>query len=86
MNLRQLLRKPFFNTPYAKETNLKGKHAIVTGVGPGSLGFETAKTIARWGAVVIVTTRRNTASTVEAITAELASENVTAKIDGNELD
>ena len=50
MNLRQLLRKPFVDTPYAKETRLEGMRVIVTGAGPGSLGYETAKTLARWGA------------------------------------
>ncbi|MGI9289522.1 MAG: SDR family NAD(P)-dependent oxidoreductase [Pseudomonadales bacterium] len=86
MNLRQLLRKPFITTSFAKETNLNGKHVVVTGVGPGSLGYETAKTLARWGAVVTVTTRRNTVAAVETLTAELARENVTAQINGHELD
>lgn len=86
MNLRQLLRKPFVNTPFAKESNLKDKHIIVTGVGPGSLGYEAAKTLARWGAVVIVTTRSNTASIVTALKGDLASEGINANIDGHELD
>jgi len=86
MNLRQWLRKPFVNTPFAEEVDLSGKHVIVTGVGPGSLGYETAKTLARWGALVIVTTRRNTASAVAALCNELARENCSAKIDGYELD
>ena len=86
MNLRQLLRKPFVNTPFAKETSLKGKHVIVTGVGPGSLGYETARTLARWGAVVIVTTRRNTASMVAALSESLGKEGINASIDGHELD
>jgi NAD(P)-dependent dehydrogenase (short-subunit alcohol dehydrogenase family) len=86
MNLRQLLRKPFVDTPYAEECDLTGKHVIVTGVGPGSLGYATAKTLARWGALVIVTTRHNTASTVESLRTELAGEQVNAKIDGHDLD
>jgi len=86
MNLRQWLRKPFVNTPFADVADLKGKHVIVTGVGPGSLGYESAKILARWGALVIVTTRRNTVATVQALTADLARENITAQIDGHELD
>ncbi len=64
MNVRGLVRSLFVKTPFAKETSLRGKHVIVTGAGPGSLGYESAKTLARWGAVVIVTTRSNTASMV----------------------
>ena len=86
MNLRQLIRKPFANTHYAQATNLTGKHAIVTGCGLGSLGFENAKTLARWGAVVIVTTRGNTASVIHALKNELALENISALIDGHDLD
>lgn len=86
MNLRQLVRRPFVNTPYAKETRLKGKHVIVTGAGPGSLGYETAKTLARWGALVIVTTRANTDAIVEALHTELRTENITPLISGHQLD
>jgi retinol dehydrogenase-12 len=86
LNLRLLLRKPFVNTPFAKEVSLTGRHVIVTGVGPDSLGYETAKTLARWGAVVIVTTRRDTAAAVEALTKELASDAISAEIDGHALD
>ena len=81
MNLRQLLRTPFVNTPFADEVDLTGKHAIVTGVGPGSLGLETARTLARWGALVIVTTRQDTASSVASLRSELSRENISAKID-----
>ena len=86
MNLRQLIRKPFVTTHYAQVTDLTAKHAIVTGCGLGSLGFETAKTLARWGAVVIVTTRSNTAAIAQALKEELAQENISARIDGHELD
>ena len=86
MNLRQLMRKPFVTTHYAQATELTAKHAIVTGCGLGSLGFETAKTLARWGAVVIVTTRSNTAAVAQALKDELAQENISARVDGHELD
>lgn len=86
MNLRQLLRMPFVETPFADKVDLAGKHVIVTGAGPSSLGIETAKTLARWGALVVITTRHKTASAVEDLRAELARENVTANIDGHDLD
>lgn len=86
MTLRQLLRKPFVHTPYAREVDLGEKHAIVTGVGPGSLGYETAKTLARWGALVTVTTRRKATAQADTLTQELARENIVARIDGHDLD
>ncbi len=58
MTLRQLLRKPFVSTPLASPTDLAGRHMIVTGCGPGSLGYETALQLARWGATVIISTRK----------------------------
>jgi NAD(P)-dependent dehydrogenase (short-subunit alcohol dehydrogenase family) len=86
MNLRLLLRKPFVDTLFAEQVNLQGRHVIVTGVGPASLGFESAKTLARWGAMVHVTTRGNTAAAVHALNNALAEENIPANIDGHELD
>ena len=86
MNLRQLIRKPFVTTRYAQAVDLEEKQAIVTGCGLGSLGFATAKTLARWGALVIVTTRSNTAAVVRALQEELAQEHVDARVDGHELD
>jgi len=86
MTLRQLLRKPFVKTPYAKQVELSDRQVIVTGAGPGSLGFETAKTLARWGAIVTVTTRRNATAQADTLTQELARENIAARIDGHDLD
>ncbi len=76
MTIRQFIHNFFVKTPYAPVTDLTGKHAIVTGTSSGSPGFETAKTLARWGAAVIVTTRSNTASVVKELKDELAEENV----------
>lgn len=86
MDLRRLLRRPFVDTLYAKEARLQGKHVIVTGAGSGSLGYETAKTLARWGALVIVTTRRNSGTIVDALKSELREENIDPFISGHELD
>jgi NAD(P)-dependent dehydrogenase (short-subunit alcohol dehydrogenase family) len=86
MTLRELLRKPFVDTPFASEVNLAGKHVIVTGVGQGSLGYATASTLALWGATVIVTTRRDTNRIVQSLTQELSPQVAAARIDGHELD
>lgn len=86
MSLRTILRKPFANSPYAEDADLAGKHAIVTGCGANSLGYETAKTLARWGALVAVTNRRNSEATAQQLIAELAIEGVTAKVVGQDLD
>ncbi|MEH6467115.1 MAG: SDR family NAD(P)-dependent oxidoreductase [Pseudomonadales bacterium] len=86
MTIRLFIRNLFVQTPYALVTDLTGKHVIVTGTSRGSLGFETAKTLARWGAVVIVTTRSNTESVIRALTEELSGENTKAQITGHELD
>ena len=86
MTLRELLRKPFVKTPFAAQVDLGGRHAIVTGASPESLGYATARTLARWGALVILTSRSNTAAVVESLQAELAREAVQADIAGHELD
>lgn len=86
MNLRQIIRKPFTTTHFARTADQGAKHVIVTGCGRGSLGYETAKTLARWGATVIVTTRSNTADITRALTDELRDEGISAQVEGHELD
>jgi NAD(P)-dependent dehydrogenase (short-subunit alcohol dehydrogenase family) len=48
----------------AAPVDLAGRTVIVTGASPGSLGFATARTLADWGAQVVVTTRSNTGAVV----------------------
>jgi len=86
MTLRQLLRKPFTNTPFTQQVNLSGKRAIVTGCGRGSLGYESAKSLARWGAEVVITTRKHTEVIAQQLTAELRQEHCSAKIIALDLD
>jgi NAD(P)-dependent dehydrogenase (short-subunit alcohol dehydrogenase family) len=83
MTLRQLLRKPFVSTAFANPVDLSGKHIIVTGCGPGSLGYETALQLSNWGATVIITTRSAAATVVETLDAQ---GNVGGRIDGHNLD
>jgi NAD(P)-dependent dehydrogenase (short-subunit alcohol dehydrogenase family) len=86
MNLRQLLRKPFTSTPFATPMDLTGRHIIVTGCSAGSLGYETARQLANWGAVVIISTRNNTAVVTDSLRATLAGETAKGQIDGHNLD
>ena len=58
-------RRLFVSTAFAEPVELQGKTMIVTGASPGSLGFETARILASWGATVIVTTRKSTSAVVE---------------------
>lgn len=46
--------------PMAEEVDMSGRNVIVTGASPHSIGYETAKILAGWGATVVVTNTRNT--------------------------
>ncbi|MFK8020582.1 MAG: SDR family NAD(P)-dependent oxidoreductase [Pseudomonadales bacterium] len=85
MSVRQLLRKPFDNTVFAPTVDMEGKIAIVTGAGPSSLGYATAKTLAEWGCTVIVSTRKNTEGRVRQLQAELP-ESAVGSVDGHPLE
>ncbi|MXW43493.1 MAG: hypothetical protein F4Z56_01995, partial [Candidatus Dadabacteria bacterium] len=39
----------------AEETDMSGRNVIVTGAAPNSIGYETARILASWGATVVVT-------------------------------
>lgn len=58
-------RRLFVRTAFAEPVALEGRKMIVTGASPGSLGFETARILAAWGAAVAITTRRHTGDVVE---------------------
>jgi NAD(P)-dependent dehydrogenase (short-subunit alcohol dehydrogenase family) len=45
------------NAARATPRDLTGRVVVVTGVGPGSIGLATARTLAEWGAEVAVSTR-----------------------------
>ncbi|HWY24903.1 MAG TPA: SDR family NAD(P)-dependent oxidoreductase [Nevskia sp.] len=64
-SLHRLLLRPAFAAPL----DLSGRKVIVTGTAPGSIGFETARRLAAWGADVCVTTRANPAAVVDALKA-----------------
>ena len=84
--ISHLGRTLFGTAPKAKPINLKGKHAIVTGASPGSIGFETAKTLASWGARVTITTQRKPEETVQALIDSLKHHPASVDITGHTLD
>ena len=67
--------------PMAERVDMSGRNVIVTGATPGSLGYETARILANWGASVVATSRRHTAATEESLRDDLRK----ASIDGNNL-
>jgi NAD(P)-dependent dehydrogenase (short-subunit alcohol dehydrogenase family) len=81
-----LRRKHHGRLVSAERVDLTGKRAIVTGASPGSLGYETAKTLLRWGALVVVTQPRNTSNTVEKLGQELTEDGFEVRVDGWDLD
>lgn len=67
--------------PMAERVDMSGRNVIVTGATPGSLGHETARILAGWGASVVATSRRHTESTEESLKEALREEG----IDGNNI-
>lgn len=65
--LRRSVRQLFVRAAQAQRVDLRGRKMIVTGAARGSIGYETARILASWGATVIVTSR----SQVNALTADL---------------
>jgi NAD(P)-dependent dehydrogenase (short-subunit alcohol dehydrogenase family) len=59
-SLHRLLLRPAFALP----ADLRGRRAVVTGTAPGSIGYQTARTLAAWGAAVTVSTRSDPAAVV----------------------
>ncbi|MXY47705.1 MAG: SDR family NAD(P)-dependent oxidoreductase [Gemmatimonadetes bacterium] len=55
---RHLLRM-FLPKPMAEPVDMSGRHVIVTGASPGSLGYEAARILAGWGATVVATRVRD---------------------------
>lgn len=81
-----LRRRLFGAHPKASPVNLRGKKIIVTGASPGSIGFETALTLASWGAGVIITTRSNSNTTADQLRRCLHQRGKSADIDAHSLD
>lgn len=84
--VKSVVRRLFTRPPMATPIDLNHKIAIVTGASPGSIGFETAKTLARWGAKVVITTRSKTEACVNQLQNELQQEGAAHDIVGHSLD
>ncbi len=84
--LYDFLRKHFVSAAYAEAVDLTGKTIIVTGATAGSLGFETSRALASWGASVVVTTRSNPDAAAEALRARLQHADARNRIAAHALD
>jgi NAD(P)-dependent dehydrogenase (short-subunit alcohol dehydrogenase family) len=84
--LVKFVRQHLVSTEYAEIVDLRGKTIVVTGASPGSLGFATAETLAKWGASVIVTTRSNPDAAAEAIRSRLVTPEDGARVHAHPLD
>ena len=67
--------------PMAERVDMSGRNVIVTGASPNSLGYETARILASWGATVIATSRHN----VSLMESSLKDDLCTTGTDGNTL-
>jgi len=61
--------------PLAERVDLSGRNVIVTGASPRSIGFETARILAGWGAQVVATSLRNMESTESCLKKDLRGMN-----------
>ncbi len=84
--VRRTLRKLFVRAPFADRIDLHGKRIIVTGASPGSIGFETARAFASWGASVVVTTRSNPQEAADAIANSCGPCETALSLDAHALD
>lgn len=82
----QAIRHLLVSAPYAEVRDLRGKTAIVTGTAVGSIGYETASTLARWGAKVIITSRSAPQPLAQGMSKALQRDGINAVIDAHPLD
>ena len=61
----------FAPKPMAERVDMSGRNVIVTGARPHSLGYETARILASWGASVVATSRRYAVLTEECLKDDL---------------
>ncbi|MGH8506484.1 MAG: SDR family NAD(P)-dependent oxidoreductase [Stenotrophobium sp.] len=84
--LRRSVRRLFVRAPQAQRVDLRGRKIIVTGAARGSIGYETARILASWGADVTVSSRSNAAALAEALRTQLEGVPDCGRIDARELD
>lgn len=83
--LVQQLRRAIFRRPEAPRRDLRGLCAIVTGAGPGSIGFETARQLLEQGAAVTVT-RRSESVALATTLGEAVGGDAESRVRGHDLD
>ncbi len=81
-----MIRRWLLRPRHARPCRLDGRRIIVTGAAPGSIGFETARHLAAWGADVVVTTRREPQRLAEALRDTLSGTPDHGHIDAQTLD
>ena len=79
------IRRQLVKTKFAEPVDLDGKTMAVTGAARGSLGFETARILAGWGATVAVTTRADTGAVV-AVLQDTLEHDAATRVQGHPLD
>jgi len=72
----QHLVRLFVPKPMAVPVDMTGRNVIVTGASPGSLGYETARILAGWGATVVATRVSNVAPMETSLKDELRKRGV----------
>ena len=73
--------------PLAERVDLSGRNVVVTGASPRSIGYETARILAGWGAQVVATSLRNVESTESCLKKDLRGMNADeSKISVHPLD
>ena len=85
-SLLNTLRAWLIHAPRAQRVDLHGKQILVTGTAPGSIGFETARILASWGAQVTVTTRSHTEAVAEQLRQRLQTQPDSGTITAHPLD
>lgn len=80
------LRRVFVQGPSAPRVSLEGKTVVVTGASIGSIGFETARILASFGAKVVITTRSRPEVALAAVRAALPDEATRARVSARPLD
>ncbi|HWU69124.1 MAG TPA: SDR family NAD(P)-dependent oxidoreductase [Stenotrophobium sp.] len=84
--LHRSIRQLFVRAPQAQRIDLRGRRIVVTGAARGSIGYETARILASWGADVTVSSRSNAQALAADLRAQLAGVPGCGEIDAHELD
>lgn len=73
--------------PMAERVDMGGRQVIVTGSSPGSIGYETARTLAGWGAEVVATCLHDARSLAKSLYRDLKGHGqATGKVTVRRLD